>query len=298
MTTLTLDSTNQTLATAGIKLRLSHKGLAAVSKVATFAKALEYCIKNTQARHDVISILVHYKDQPDMVFEAERPMGQPMLDAAPAHNNMDSPPPRKQRSQTPAPTQQQSVPGDKAPSSPQPQSAHPNAPMENSAGGDKPNQNARQEFVGHHVYGNKSALYFSYDETRNGDATVAVDGAMSVAIRQYNWGQKLRIQITRSDLPSVAAVMFGLLTKVELSNYGADNTKRLLIENQNKNYFVNMSAKDHHQIAVPISASDVYEIRGLFLAQLMKNRPEIGVEGILANLKCHAALIKQVKQQS
>ncbi|MAM28783.1 MAG: hypothetical protein CMC13_07150, partial [Flavobacteriaceae bacterium] len=120
-----------------------------------------------------------------------------------------------------------------------------------------------------------------------------VDGAMSVATRQYNWNQKLRIQITRSDLPSVAAVMFGLLPKVELSNYGADNTKRLLIANQGKNYFLNMSAKDHHQIAVPISAGDVFEIRALFLAQLMKNRPEIGVEGVLTNLKCHAAMLKQ-----
>ena len=98
MTTLTLDSTNQTLATAGIKLRLSHKGLAAVSKVAMFAKALEYCQKNTQARDDVISILAHYKDQPEMVFVEQAPKGQPMLDAPPAQNNMDSPPPRQQRS--------------------------------------------------------------------------------------------------------------------------------------------------------------------------------------------------------
>jgi hypothetical protein len=292
MTTLTLDSTNQTLATAGIKLRLSHKGLAAVSKVATFAKALEFCIKNTQARHDVISILVHYKDQPDMVFEAERPMGQPMLDAAPAHNNMDSPPPRQQRPVAQSEPVQQSTDNQSAPARTM---SHPNAPeaeLQEPASGQQPDSEKRN-FVGHHVYGRQSALYFAYDETRGGDATIAVDGAMSVATRQYNWNQKLRIQITRSDLPSVAAVMFGLLPKVELSNYGADNTKRLLIENQGKNYFLNMSAKDHHQIAVPISASDVYEIRSLFLAQLMKNRPEIGVEGVLTNLKCHAAMLKQ-----
>jgi hypothetical protein len=292
MTTLTLDSTNQTLATAGIKLRLSHKGLAAVSKVATFAKALEFCIKNTQARHDVISILVHYKDQPDMVFEAERPMGQPMLDAAPAHNNMDSPPPRQQRPVAQSEPVQQSTDNQSAPARTM---SHPNAPeaeLQEPASGQQPDSEKRN-FVGHHVYGRQSALYFAYDETRGGDATIAVDGAMSVATRQYNWNQKLRIQITRSDLPSVAAVMFGLLPKVELSNYGADNTKRLLIENQGKNYFLNRSAKDHHQIAVPISASDVYEIRSLFLAQLMKNRPEIGVEGVLTNLKCHAAMLKQ-----
>lgn len=293
MTSLTLDSANQTLATAGIKLRLSHKGLAAVSKVPMFAKALEFCQKNSQARDDVISILAHYKDQPEMVFVEQAPKGQLMLDAAPAHNNMDSPPPRQQRPVTQSTPVQQSTVNQSAPAS---TLDHPNAPAaehQESAGGQHQPDSDKRNFVGHHVYGRQSALYFAYDETRGGDATIAVDGAMSVATRQYNWNQKLRIQITRSDLPSVAAVMFGLLPKVELSNYGADNTKRLMIENQGKNYFVNMSAKDHHQIAVPISASDVYEIRSLFLTQLMKNRPEIGVEGILANLKCHAAMLKQ-----
>ena len=292
MTTLTLDSTNQTLATAGIKLRLSHKGLAAVSKVAMFAKALEFCQKNTQARDDVISILAHYKDQPEMVFVEQAAKGQPMLDAPPDQNNMDSPPPRQQRSVAQSKPVQQSTDNQSAPAR---TVAHPNAPEaehQQPAGGQQPDSEKRN-FVGHHVYGKQSALYFAYDETRGGDATIAVDGAMSVATRQYNWNQKLRVQITRSDLPSVAAVMFGLLPKVELSNYGADNTKRLLIANQGKNYFLNMSAKDHHQIAVPISAGDVYEIRALFLAQLMKNRPEIGVEGVLTNLKCHAAMLKQ-----
>jgi len=287
MTTLTLDSTNQTLATAGIKLRLSHKGLAAVSKVAMFAKALEFCQKNTQARDDVISILAHYKDQPEMVFVEQAPKGQPMLDAPPAQNNMDSPPPRQKRAapQQQAPAVNQSVPVSN--------DTHPNAPTESHAGGQDHNESGQRNFVGHHVYGSKAALYFACDETRGGDATIAIDGAMSVGNRQYNWGKKLRIQITRSDLINVAAVMFGLIEKVELSNYGADNTKRLMIANQGKNYFLNMSAKDYNQIAVPITASDVYEIRGLFLAQLMKNRPEIGVEGILANLKCHAAMLKQ-----
>lgn len=296
MTSLTLESANQTLATAGIRLRLSQKGLAVVSKVPLFAKALEFCTNNAKARDDVLSIIGHYKEQPDLVFVADKPHGQPMLDAAPAQNNMDSPPPRQPRPVAQSKPVQQSTVNKSAPAR---TVAHPNAPAaehHEPAGGQHQPNTEKRNFVGHHVYGRHSALYFAYDETRGGDATIAVDGAMSVATRQYNWNQKLRIQITRSDLPSVAAVMFGLLPKVELTNYGADNTKRLMIENQGKNYFVNMSAKDHHQIAVPISASDVFEIRSLILAQLIKNRPEIGVEGVLANLKCHAAMLKQGAQ--
>lgn len=125
MTSLTLESTNQTLATAGIRLRLSQKGLAVVSKVPLFAKALEFCTNNAKARDDVLSIIGHYKEQPDLVFVADKPHGQPMLDAAPAQNNMDSPPPRQPRPVAqPKPVQQSTV----NQSAPARTVAHPNAP--------------------------------------------------------------------------------------------------------------------------------------------------------------------------
>lgn len=284
MSTLTLHDANQTLAAAGIALRMTQKGLATVSKTSLFAKALAYCTKNRDARDDVISILAHYKNQSDLVFEVSQ-QHQTMLDAAPNGNRLDNPPAKPQRAAA-----------NTRPKPSQPQESPPMT-VQNTPKNTQSADNARQSFVGHHVYGNKSALYFAFDETRNGDATIAIDGAMAVGTRQYDWSKKLRIQITRGDLPTVSAVVFGLLNKADLSNYGADNTKRLSIENQGKNFFLNMSAKDYNQIAVPISASDVFELRGLFLAQLLKNRPEIGVEGVLANLKCHAAMLK-VNHQS
>ena len=301
MTAMTLESTNQTLASAGIRLRLSPKGLATVSKVPLFAKALEFCTNNVKARDDLLNIIGHYKEQPDLVYVAEAPKSQPMLDAPATGNNMESPPPRRERpvtqtQQAAAPVRNEPAPAQTVRQSQPTNDTHPNAPATNTqhpAGGQANHDAGQRNFVGHHVYGGKAALYFAYDDTRAGDATIAVDGAMSTGPRQYNWDQKLRLQITRADLPSVAAVFFGLLPKVELSNYGADNTKRMSVDNQGKNYYLNMTAKGHNQIAVPISPADVFEIRALFLAQLMKNRPEIGVEGILTNLKCHAAMLKQ-----
>lgn len=287
MTALTLEQTNQTLASAGIQLRLTHKGLVEVSKGSIFGKAIAACLKNARARDDVLSILSHYKENPALVHVAEAQMhSQPMLDSQPARSDLDTrqaPIHRQQQSKQPEKTHNQQKAAQQSPQ---------NAPaqQQNTEHADKPN--SEPQFVGHHVYGGKSALYFVCDDTRAGDATIAIDGAVATGPRQYNWTQKLRIQITRQDLANVAAVCFGLMPKAELSNYGADNTKRLSLENQGKNFFLNMSAKDYKQIAVPISAEDMFDIRGLFLRQLMANRPEIGVDGILANLKCHAAMKK------
>lgn len=299
MTAITAQYTNQILQGAGIQLRVRDKGLAKLTKTSLFAKALEFCQRNAKARDDILNLLAHYKDDPSLVYVEQNNGQSPHLDQPPATQSMDNPPPRRQATK-PAPQQNTQANPPARPAQPAqndvPAADHPNAPSQaaptHNAGGDSHPEDGKREFIGHHVYGSKAALYFGCDDTRAGSETIAVDGAMSAGTRKYDWSKKLRIQITRSDLPTVAAVFFGLLPKVELSNYGADNTKRLSVENQGKSYFLNMTAKDYNQIAVPISASDVFEIRSLFLRQLLANRPEIGVEGILANLKCHAAMLK------
>ena len=289
MTALTVESTNQTLANAGISMRVTQRGLQLVSRMELFAKALAHCTSNSKARDDLITILSHYNDQPELVVAANQSQYQNMHDPVSYKNNKAQASVEHHQAQNSATGQQPQLTENQTEIS---QTSSPNSPV------DQPHtDNSSQEFVGHHVYGKNAAMYFTYDKTRNGDNTIAIDGAMSLGRRQYDWTKKLRIQITRSDLPNVAAVVFGLLKKVELSNYGADNTKRLMIENQGNKYFVNMSAKGYNQIAVPISASDIFEVRGLILAQLIKNRPEIGTEGVLANLKCHAVMIKQANQQ-
>lgn len=302
MTAITAQYTNQVLQGAGIQLRVRDKGLAKLLQTTLFPKALHHCQKNAKARDDILTLLAHYKDDPSLVYVDQNNGQSQFLDAQPTAQaqSMDNPPPRR-TAPTQTPPAQQSAPASR-PAQPAPAqdtvpaADHPNAPSQaqpsHNAGGESDPNDGKREFIGHHVYGNKAALYFGCDDTRAGSETIAVDGAMSVAPRKFDWSKKLRIQITRADLPTVAAVFFGLLPKVELSNYGADNTKRLSVENQGKNYFLNMTAKGYSQIAVPISASDVFEIRSLFLRQLLANRPEIGVEGILANLKCHAAMLK------
>lgn len=277
---MTLDAANNNLSLSGVALRMTQKGMAIIAEANKgFIHALEFCSKNSQAKQHVLKMLSDYKDNSELIYLHSQGNGAPsdsnVMPVIPA----DTPVTQNLPAQEPV---HQEV--DR--SAPEHQTHH------SSHDENVPATTGGREFVGHHVYGGSGALYLSLDTTKNGANTIAIDGTKG-ANKQFNWKEKVRMQITRGDLPSVAAVFFGLVLECELSNYGADNTKRLTLKNQGKNFFLNMSAKGSAQIAVPIMASDVFEIRALFLRQLLANSPEIGVDGVLANLKCHAVMLNQ-----
>lgn len=292
MTTYTLETANSILSQSKIPFLLLPEGFNLLKTKSRFVKALEFCLSNAAAKNDVTNFLDHYKTDPRMVSSiasAEPTQKAPRLQSPEEQEAL-----RLRQQPTQQPTQQrtvnqeQSAPHDIAPVN-ESFRADPNDRFEEPPqGGTEQNRN----FDGHHIYGKSFALYVAVDVTRGEDATIRIEGAKATGPKKFDWGSKLALQITRGDLPTVAAVFFGLLPECELKHYGADNSKRLTIKNQGKNFFINMSAKDFPQIAVPISASDVFEIRALFLQQLLANRPSIGVEGMLANLKLHAVMLK------
>lgn len=269
MTAMTLDAANNSLTLSGITLRVTQQGFNFIQQQHRgFLKAVEFCTTNQQAKQDVLRFLSEFKTDNSLVYVGSD--GSNQVDTPANTHNSNSEPVQQQ----PAPQEHALPETHRA----EHHDHHQEQPQE------------QRDFVGHHVYGGSGALYFVLDETRAGANTIAIDGTKG-ANKQYNWKEKVRLQITRGDLPSMAAVFFGLTPECELSNYGADNTKRLSVKNQGNKFFLNMSAKGSAQIAVPIMASDVFEIRALFLRQLLASSPEIGVEGVLANLKCHAFML-------
>jgi hypothetical protein len=275
MTTLTLDNANDQLAAAGIRLRLSLDGLASLNKNELFHKAMNACVRSQRARQDVLSFLDHLRNQNNgLVYNVQQDQNQPP--SAPVSNA-----PTQQQAPAPAPQQQ-------------PQQSHPDEPP---ASAPDTTQTEDRVFINHHVYGGKAALDFKISETRrDSDPTIAIDGAPALARNKYDWSKKTTIQITLNDLPSVAAVFFGLLKEVELRHYGANNDKSLKLQHQGDKVFINMFAKDF-AVQVPVFAGDAFQVRNLFLRQLLAKHPEVGVEGILANLKCHASMLRPAQTQ-
>lgn len=121
-----------------------------------------------------------------------------------------------------------------------------------------------------HVYGSKAALCFNASETRGGVPTVNLDGAVSNGHRSFDWNQKITIQLTKSELPVVVAVMLGMLPSCKFSSHGPANDKGFSVQHQGKSVFIQVFAKDKPAVSVPVSPEDTFYVSALLLDQLKK----------------------------
>ena len=136
-----------------------------------------------------------------------------------------------------------------------------------------------------HIYGGKAALCFEPADTRGGDYTVSLDSATATQPRSYDWSSKLRIQMTRNELPVVAGVLLGLIPKCEYKNHGPNNDKGFSLEDQGRKIFIRTWAKDHPVRAVPVEPEDAYRIATLILRQMGLNAPWMSASDIIQTIR-------------
>lgn len=161
----------------------------------------------------------------------------------------------------------------------------PDVPAGNGKGGGKPSDQQPVERLNKHVYGQRGALCFEPDETRAGVNTICIDAADSTGPKQYDWSNKLRVQLTRDELLHFTAVLFGFLSKAEGKNHGEDNSKGFSIEDQGDKLFVRVFTKGHNIKAVPMFPEDAFYVAGLFMRQLKLNMPWMTGAEILGMLQ-------------
>lgn len=151
--------------------------------------------------------------------------------------------------------------------------------------GKKQSAQETRERIYKHVYGGSAALCFSVDETRSGYPTVCIDAADNIAPREYNWTKKISIQLTKQELPVVAAVFLGLISKAEYSSHGPAKDKGFSIEDQGDKIFVQVRAKDQKVKSVPITPEDAFYVAQLFIRQLRLAAPWMNGMDILSCLR-------------
>ncbi len=135
------------------------------------------------------------------------------------------------------------------------------------------------------VYGGKAALCIETDETRQGEPTLRIEAARATAPREYDWRQKLTLQLTREELPVIAATVLGLLPRCAYNNHGPNQDKGLEIVHQGTHLFVRVFQKDRGVVAVPVTAVDSYALGALCLRQLRKTAPWLSDQGVMTLLK-------------
>lgn len=134
-----------------------------------------------------------------------------------------------------------------------------------------------------HVYGGKAALCFEADITKAGVPTVALDAANATGPRSYDWSRKVRLQMTRAELPVVAAVLMGVIPKCEFKNHGQDNTKGFGIERQQGGkVYIKVFAKNEGVRGVPVMAPDVFYVTSLVVRQIQKANPWLDGASLMA----------------
>lgn len=135
------------------------------------------------------------------------------------------------------------------------------------------------------IYGGKAALCIESDATRQNEPTLRIEAAPATAPRAYDWKQKRTLQLTREELPVLAATVLGLLPRCEYKNHGPNQDKGLEIVHQDTHLFVRLFQKDAGVLAVPVTAADSYALGALCLRQLRKAAPWLSDQGVLALLR-------------
>jgi len=166
---------------------------------------------------------------------------------------------------------------------PAPASSAPQSNQQEQTAGN--GEEKRGSWLKKHVYGGKAALCFEEDETRAGMHTICLDAADATAPLQYNWKEKLRVQLTRDELLVVTAVLFGMLPRCEYKNHGQDKSKGFFIEDQGDKLFVKVFSSGAKMKAVPVTPEDAFFVAQICLGQMKKNAPWLEASEIMATLQ-------------
>ncbi|WP_460428203.1 hypothetical protein [Azotobacter armeniacus] len=137
-----------------------------------------------------------------------------------------------------------------------------------------------------HVYGGRFALCFEADTTRQGFPTVALDATNADGPMQYDWSQKIRLQLTRAEMPVVTAVLLGVLPGCEFKNHGQDKDKGFSMERQKEGrVYVKVFAREQGVKGVPIIPADLFFVSALFIRQLQKACPWMNATSLVELIK-------------
>ncbi len=143
---------------------------------------------------------------------------------------------------------------------------------------------------GLHIYGSKSALKAELDTPRQsgawlGQYTVSFDMAPSTSANRYDWDVKLSFQLTKRELPLLAAFLLGFAgTELSFPNHGPDRNKTLELKDQCTHFFIKIR-QGHAAYAMPVSAPDHFGLTSLVMTAMRLNAPDLDGMTQIAMLK-------------
>lgn len=150
------------------------------------------------------------------------------------------------------------------------QSVEPGRSQQGQAARQQGAQTKREYAPSLHIYGGKASLCIEEGVNANGEPCLFLDAANSTGPRKYDYANKTRIMFTRLELPMIAAVLLGLVPRVEYKNHGAEKNKAFSIERQDNAFFVKVFEGSKPIKPVPVGAADAFYMQSFVLGFLKK----------------------------
>lgn len=144
------------------------------------------------------------------------------------------------------------------------------------------------------VHGGKAAVEFKADTTRKGVKTIRIEAAQG-ANKQFNWADKISIQLTHTGLIDIISAFLFIRQVVELKHYGAKNDKSIKVEYQQDNQgagrlFVQVFQSGKSMLGVPVPINEAVRIGQFALDQYLKNYDRLSADVVLRHLQRAAQL--------
>jgi hypothetical protein len=247
--------------------------IAAVVDKQTFARGAAEARRNDRARKWVITTLenagVSLEDDDGPSGDNERPVSYPSPNAIAGGDD------------DPATPLRGDTPMDSTPPADEPPLPETSSDAPSSAGNARSSVRRDQ----HKVFGKKAGLTWEADETRQQVATVAVDAALAAGERNYDWANKIRLQLTSKELPMLAAVFLGIRNKFEAQSHGENSNKGMSVERQDQGFFVKVFQGQEGVRPVPVSAEDAFLVGCLLMRRLKAAHPGLDDTALCALMR-------------
>lgn len=136
-------------------------------------------------------------------------------------------------------------------------------------------------------HGKSNAIEFAPDNTQKGWDTLRIEAAPKLGgnTKAYDWANKVSVQVTKTELPIVVAVLLGFLPSCEFGNHG-DTAKWFSIENQGKAFYIKVGqASDKRMLPCPVPYVEAHLAGMVALSQYAKNFEGMTTDAALEAIK-------------
>ena len=144
-----------------------------------------------------------------------------------------------------------------------------------------------KRFMNIKSHGKSNAIEFAPDNTQKGWDTLRIEAAPKLGgnTKAYDWANKVSVQVTKTELPIVVAVLLGFLPSCEFGNHG-DTAKWFSIENQGQSFYIKVGqASDKRMLPCPVPYVEAHLAGMVALSQYAKNFDGMTTDAALEAIK-------------